>query len=667
MLRVFSWIFVLAAAPAIWAQSIPVIPGDGSGPAVVVIPDDGEAVTEYAARELVEHIQLATRRKLAVVKEGEAPASGARIFLGPTSAAEAAGIDVHALPSEAVVLRSMGKDLYIAADDGPGNPLSTGLSESGVLWGVYEILERELGVRWLWPGDLGTVVPRQATLFFDAVDEILLPRYLQRNLRPSLGPKGFATADPRLAFSEGAREIYGHNQSVFLRRHRMGHSADTYFSQRKFGSGHAFEGWWEKYGDEHPEWFQLLPNGKRGPEDPERPHRVSMCVSNPALAEQVVALWAEERANNGNAPLGLGVGESDGSAACQCDACLAWDDPPVDPTTVPPGLERSFEPVQAGARYARFAQRVHDLAAKIDPEVKIHFYAYLNYFWAPKADLSLDKNITIGFVPWFRWAGWFPRTDAEQAWIKEQWTGWQDAGVTAYYRPNWFLDGYTMPLVYMHQFADAFQFYDDHGMVATDFDSLQGMWAAQGPNLYTLARIHVRPDAPVESILDEYYTAFGSAETAIRAYFAYWENYAIENSPRSAEAIRTRKDGMFRRYAHYAQVADELYPADVFAPALALLNEAESACNDAGDRLALRRVQFLRYGLVHAKRCTQTAAVMNDLQATREERGAALTALAEYRRNIEHTGAANMDRAGIIETDSWQDVAGFEGPWREGE
>ena len=35
-------------------------------------------------------------------------------------------------------------------------------------------------------------------------------------------------------------------------------------------------------------------------------------------------------------------------------------------------------------------------------------------------------------------------------------------------------------------------------MTGTDFDSLKGQWAAQGPNLYLLARIHVRPEAPVD-------------------------------------------------------------------------------------------------------------------------------------------------------------------------
>jgi hypothetical protein len=392
-----------------------------------------------------------------------------------------------------------------------------------------------------------------------------------------------------------------------------------------------------------------------------------MCVSNPQKAQEVEARWAEERAKRPDEPLHIGIGESDGSAMCACDACVAWDDAPVDPSTLPPGLERSYEPVQAGARYARFAKEVHALAAEIDPDVKIHFYAYLNYFWAPRNGLKLNENIIIGFVPWFRWAGWFPRTDAEQAWIKEQWSGWQETGVSAYYRPNWFLDGYTMPHVYMHQFADAFQYYDQRGMIGTDFDTLQGMWATQGPNLYTLARIHVRPEADIEAILDEYYSAFGPAEAAVRDYFGYWENYSVENSPRAAEAIRSRRGGHFRRYALYGITADELYPLDVFGPAFEMLNRAETTATGARDWLAVRRVQFLRYGLAHARRCVQTAQVMNDPASTPEARGQALAELAQYRRFIEDTGVANMDRAAIIEADSWGDGVEYKVAWPAGE
>ena len=634
--------------------------------AIVVIPDNTLPIANYAAEEFIWHVEQSTGVKLILRKESEnQERDKASIYVGVTKAAERAGIDVQKLPPEACLLRTVGGHLFIVGNDGPGDPLSIGHTHSGTLWGVYELLEQELNVRWLWPGRLGTDIPKQKSLALKDQNRTILPNYIQRQLRPSLGPRGFATADERLAFSKEQREQYAHDQKVFLRRHRMGRSPNTYFSERRFGSGHAFHGWWEQFGEEHPEWFQQLANGKRGPADLNRPHKVSMCVSNPELHRKVVELWAEEREKRPGQPLGLGVGESDGSAACQCAKCLEWDGEPIDLKELPPGLERSFLPVQAGTRYAKLAREVHTLASKIDPHVKVHYYAYLNYFWAPTETVKLHPNIMIGFVPWFRWAGWFPRTEAEQEWIKQQWAGWKRTGATLYYRPNWFLDGYSMPHVYMHQFGDAFQFYHQNGMIGTDFDSLQGMWAAQGPNLYLLSRIHVRPDAPIEQLLDEYYAAFGPAEQAVRKYFDYWEEYSTKNRARATNSIQSRANGKFRRYAFYARVADELYSSEVFDPAFALLDQAQAACESSPDPSSVARVAFLRTGLEHSLECVKTAAVINNPQTSPADLGQALARLAAYRSSIEHLGIANMDRAAIIETDSWQKLDGFSQPWPE--
>ena len=632
----------------------------GQPAATVVIPADAQPVAEYAADELVRHIQMATGAELPIVKESviaESPKH--RIYLGTTRAAAEAGINVDALASEAFVLRTAGGNLFIAAKDGPGNPLDMDNTFSGSLWGAYEVLERGLGVRWLWPGDLGTYVPKANALELGPYDETISPRFVHRMLRPSISPKNPPNGDLRLAFTEEEREHYAHEQTVFLRRHRMGNSAGTYFTQRTSGSGHSFGGWWERYGQEHPEWFQLCPDGRRGPSNPNKPAKVSMCVSNPGLHQKIVELWKEDRAKHPGEPVNIGLGENDTSGACCCPNCLAWDGPKPDLKGLPPGLERSYQPTQASNRYARFLKAVQSLAAETDPDVKVHFYAFENYFWAPSPDIKLNKNIVIGFVPWFRWAGWFPRTNEEQDWIKQQWLGWQRSGASVYYRPNWFLDGWSMPHIYPHQFADAFQFYAKNGMIGTDFDSLMGQWAAQGPNLYLLARIHVRPDAPVDALLDEFYSAFGPAKEAVHEYFQSWEDYSIRNRERAANSIKTRRGGAFRRYAMYAQVADELYPLEVFEPAQKILDRAKAAAGENPNSEYAQRVAFLDEGLNHARMCVETAKVMNDAHADATKRSAALDKLIAYRRKIAPLGIANLDRLSVIELESWKDIPGF--------
>ena len=47
--------------------------------------------------------------------------------------------------------------------EGLGDPLNMNTS-AGTLFGVYEWLDHDVGVRWLWPGELGTYVPSLPTM-----------------------------------------------------------------------------------------------------------------------------------------------------------------------------------------------------------------------------------------------------------------------------------------------------------------------------------------------------------------------------------------------------------------------------------------------------------------------------------------------------------------------
>ena len=49
-------------------------------------------------------------------------------------------------------------------DTGGSNP------RMGTLWAVYDFLQDELGCRWIWPGEIGRVVPRTATVAVGSLD-----------------------------------------------------------------------------------------------------------------------------------------------------------------------------------------------------------------------------------------------------------------------------------------------------------------------------------------------------------------------------------------------------------------------------------------------------------------------------------------------------------------
>ena len=276
--------------------------------------------------------------------------------------------------------------------------------------------------------------------------------------------------------------------------------------------GHAFTDWWEKYGKEHPEWFQLV-NGKRGPTKPGA--RYAMCVSNPELHREIVARWrARGGAEPGKGPSFLNVVENDILGMCECERCRAWDGPePADAMKFYSPNFKVYGSRFMSDRYARFELAVQQLAAKENPNVSVIGYVYFNYFQAPTSGVKLNSNILLGYCPS---AGWYPRADDEHDWYKQQWKGWRDTGARLFARTNYFLDGYCMPFIFAHQFADDFQHQVRNGMVATDFDSLTGQWGTQGPNLYLLLRLHTRPEAKPDELLAEYYSAFGPAAKDVK-------------------------------------------------------------------------------------------------------------------------------------------------------
>lgn len=608
---------------------------DGHALAVIATAEHPGPVAAYAASELALHVEKVSGARLPVMPESQVPAGAVCIYIGDTEATRKAGIDVGKLGRETFVLRSSAKALCIAGLDDNGDPLDTDTS-AGTLFGVYEWLERDLGVRWLWPGDLGTFAPVRATITVNPVDETVAPRLQQRNVRPGLS---FTSAHPALGFTPAAAAAYAKDQTVFLRRNRIGRSYPMTYH-------HAYVDWWEKYGAEHPEWFQLV-DGKRGPVHPR--DRFSMCVSNPDLQRKVVDLWREQGgAVVHGRPSYINAVENDFLGSCECEACQAWDGPqPPDRDAFYPENFKVHGARYVSGRYARFALAVQQLAAKENPDAAVIIYAYFNYFQAP-ADVKLNPHVVIGYCPS---AGWYPRADDENAWYQKQWKGWVDTGAREFVRTNYFLDGYCMPFIFAHQFAEDFQFEYRNGMFATDFDSLTGQWATQGPNLYLLLRLQVTPDAPIDSLLAEYYSCFGPAADAVKAYFDYWENYTMNHRQLVTDVFADR---VAIRWRSWAKASHRVFPPDCFVPAETLLARARDAAS--ADPAATARIEFLRTGLEHARLCNEVAALLTtaDPASTAERGRQALENLLRFRRAHEREWFANLNHEAWVEDVSWK-------------
>lgn len=554
---------------------------DGKTVASIVTPVNPLPVETYAASELQYHIETSTGAKLPVISEDQALRTGGHVFLGNCKAARASRIDPSSLPGNSYVLRTIGPDLYIAGKDSPGDPLDLDTHE-GTLFGVYDLLESEAHVRWLWPGKLGEVIPHHRDL--------------------SLAPAD-ASVTPKLWFKQW-RGASSTGERVWLKRQRFGRSVRPSY-------GHSFGKYWPRFGATHPEYFAMLPDGSRrlDPTSEPGPDWVHMCVSEPGLWKQIIADWKAR-----GTPEFLNVCENDGWAGCACPRCLSWDLPDPD-NPVPFGqrltaAKKAFEEgrdwqLQLGSlsdRYARFWKIIADEAVRTRPDVKVVSYVYDNYR-KPPIKAMLGPNVLCGLVPHESIFG-YSRADSNV--FRSDWAGWEKTGCRLFLRPNYTLQAQNFPTSYPHTLGEDLKFASAHGLCGTDFDSLTGKYATQGPTLYTLAAILNHPDTPVDDVLDDFFSAFGPAKTSVKAYFDLWESiYPQYSEEEKATRIKQKSRYGAGHYGPFYLLADGIYTTTAMNQGRAPLEQARRQA--AADPGASARVDWLIKGFTHTELILATA------------------------------------------------------------
>lgn len=555
---------------------------NGKSEAVIVLPADAWPMEAYAASELQYIIRKASGADLPIVRIGEVPSGKKQVLLG-----RAAKADLKDLPLSGFRIKTTPTTLLLAGRDTRGK-VERLQTAAGTLYAVYQWAEDHLKVRWLWASELGEEIPPQSTVSSGSYD-----------LR----------VKPKLQFASARKFDWRWNRRLLR--------ADLSRYIRFAGcssQGHAFIDWYRRYGKTHPDYF----------EQDSRGHRISdryagMCVSNPKFHQQIVDNWRNAKAPH----LAVNAKENDAHGRCMCDTCRSWDGEDQRwPTVYYSGYRN------VGERYARFYKAVWELASKINPDVQVGGYAYMNYVYAPR-HTRLNKNIIIGFVDDLP----FPRTAEYQRKVNEEIENWGKSGASLYLRPNFFLSSYAMPELYYHQYAEQFKLAWSNGMLGLDVDGPNNSWATIGPNLYVMSRLAVDPEQVVDHLMAEYCEAFGKAAPLVKQYFDYWEKYTMDNAAAFNRIHETESVRKWFLYGfHYATLAHRFFPVGVFAPAEKLLNEAARLC--AGDTKAEQRVRFLLQGLKHARLCSETSALFADPASSNQERQKALIRVKAYRKTL---------------------------------
>ena len=162
-----------------------VLAENGKANVVIVVPPQATNVTRFAAQELKTFLDASLAASIPIVEQP--PANMPAIILGDNELSRKAGLDVKKLPRDGYYIKSVGDTIYIAGVDDPApDPTkkitwSDYYTERATVFGVYEFLERFVGVRFYFPGDIGTVIPKRKELKVPGVDITDSPDYTSRS------------------------------------------------------------------------------------------------------------------------------------------------------------------------------------------------------------------------------------------------------------------------------------------------------------------------------------------------------------------------------------------------------------------------------------------------------------------------------------------------------
>lgn len=565
---------------------------DGQPRAAIITPDTLSPAARLAARILRDHIRQISGATLPIEKESAvsgAPAKArAWVLVGEGGRVGELGLSSAKLGPGGMVLHAKGDVLALFGTDA-----RTPTDPDGTRYAVTTFLEDKLGVRWLWPGELGKVVPEAATIRVEDFHREFTPRLAQRKIRDAhyndrleagLKNLGFTAEDYNRRRGEAEKTVS--ESGDWFGWHRLGGTMNL-------SSGHAFGHLWEKYHQEHPGWFALQFDGTR--DQSRNPERARLCKSNPELIAAIAREKVEEFSKKPGL-LGASLSPNDGSANsfCTCPKCEALDAPDAPKVTLwgvgRDGKRTGIPHPSLTDRMVWFWNAIAEQVAKAHPERLLTADAYSVYS-TPPVKRELHPNLIVRFVP----ASYLDETRRRDT--VRDWDAWAKAAKRVFYRPNLLLQGRRqgVPVVYVHKFAEDFRRFAHNRMLGTDFDSCAQYWAAHGLNYYVVARLNWDPDADVDDIVGDYCRAgFGPAARTVRAYFNRLEAVTDEIALEQA----TRREKLTPDQLAEERKQEVTFGADGHPYTPAVLDElggllARACAEAAGDEAVRRRIGFL--------------------------------------------------------------------------
>ena len=559
-------------------------------PTRIVIAKEAPEVARLAATELQHYLVKLSGSPLPIVSD-DASAPGPSIFVGRSRLTDAMDLNIDDLYPEGSVVASVDNGLVILGEDrdrpsrGP-LPIDPRSSHKGTLFGVYRFLEECFGVRWLWPGATGEVVPVQRPFRWPADVYIRdKPKMLWRHL--FLCPGSNLTSDDRKAA-----------QLWYL---RMGMGVSV-------GSPYSFQHSWlyhvggNRHFAAHPEYFSLL-KGRRTSfplDEKGKPKRGSqLCTTSAEVTWLIVARLRQRYPTTVDTIVSLSP--NDGLGFCECRQCREVDRPDL--------YERhqGYDGLVLSERIFSFVGGVAERVRTTHANLRMGCFAYTVARPAPRGLNGVDPNVVISFTQEISRFNRDPELRERHRHRLDQWLVCGNKAIIREYLGYYGFGNILAPQ--MRWISDYVR------LVAHHRDQILGCYSetmcsdlSVNPlNYYLLAKLCWDPSRSSEEIVSDYFAAgFGEAAPKIR------ELYELLESKYCAQPDQLA--------AHFTGV-DQWLTEDTVAQARSLLSQAKELADDEAVRRRISTVEKAFTHTAHARSLVSNCKAVIDHGLTLRVRG----------------------------------------------
>ena len=459
---------------------------------------------EEQAQQLSDYIKKSTKVDIPVMSEpGVIFSMPTQIHIGETEYVKKRKLEFDKLKKDGFIIDSTDKR----------NIVIVGPTSVGTEFGVYEFIERYLGVRWLLPGPDGEDVPELSTIDIPSEHIVQEPAFFSR-------------------FLSGFR---GDAQKTWAKRLRMHSSVN--FQENLLNVVPP-----EKYVDTNPEFFPIR-NGKRflprGVEIHQRGWQP--CFTAEGLVEAAAETICEYFAKHPEAT-SYSLGVNDRSGHCQCDNCRARY----------PAEKNFIGRTNASDLYYEWCGKVIEKVLEKYPDKYFGCLAYSEVIQAPTKTKVHERMIPYITYDRMQWVKKSLKEKGHQ--ITKDWAkvspvfGWYDYiyGVL-----------YYLPRVYFHEMGEAYRFGHENNVSAIYAETYPNF--TEGPKVYLFLKLTWDPYLDVDELLSDWCVRAVGAEAAedLAQYYSLWEDYWTRRILKSKWFVDNRQYATFSNIGYTEFVTEE--------------------------------------------------------------------------------------------------------------